>query len=374
MMKTILSTILLLALPAAPAQALVFFDQFDYEPQMSLVQGYDDNINSDSRDAISDFFTNVELGLDMKSEQRTHEIVFSGRVTEQVFASESDFNNLRQDYSVLFRQELSRYDRISVTDSYTRAEDTDVFQDLFGRINDRYVYDLNRFAVDYSRDFTRQLSFAFNYQNEYYNPDRADLSESTLNAGSVQADYYYSSATIASFVYKAARRAFDPGESAMSHSVLAGIRHYLTSQLYIEGQGGVDFIENFNGDRLTEPRYSVSLVNDIDENTRLGITFTKDFTTNNYTADVFNTWRVSVNLARQLLERMTVYGSGFFGKGEYDSLKIKDDLLGLSLGLRYQVSRDITANFGYTYTETDSDIDTRDYQRNRVYLGMDIRF
>jgi len=364
----------LINLLAMPAQALVFFDQFDFEPQVSVTQGYDDNITSDEDNKMSDFYTDLKLGVNMTSQQRTHEIVFSGNLTQQVFAKERDFNNLRQDYSFRFSKELSRYDRFSVSDTYTRAEDTDVFEDLFGRVNDRYVYDQNRFSLEYSRDFSKQLSFALNYQNEYYSPDRADLSESTLNAGGIKADYYCSSATIASFVYEVAQRAFDPGTSAVSHTVLAGIRQYLTSQVYLEGQAGVDFITNFNDDQITEPRFRLSLVNELDEKTQVGITFSKDFATNNYTEDVFDTWRLSVTLGRQLLERMTVFGSAFFGQGEYDSLKIKDDLLGVSLGLRYQISRDITASFGYSYSQTDSNDDTRDFDRNRVLVGVDIKF
>lgn len=51
-----------------------------------------------------------------------------------------------------------------------------------------------------------------------------------------------------------------------------------------------------------------------------------------------------------------------------------EDSLDLSLGVRYEINRIFAALAGYNHTEVLSDIDLREYGRNRYYLGLNATF
>lgn len=352
---------------------------FDYRDiDMSLRAGisetYDDNITSVHENEKEDFITTLSLGLGAKLEGKTRSLNLAANVTQQLFADYDNFNNTSQDLTIDFQQEFSKYDRISLRDTFTHTYEPRSFEDAFGRTTGRYSYYRNRFSLDYTRDIAKQLSLSARYANEVDEISRKDLSDSSLNRAGLEATYFLSSATILLCFYDFTYRDFDPGASASTNTIAAGLRHYLTSQLYLDAQAGLDLINSYNDEGYCRPLIQASLTSDIDENSRAAISFSKRYYTNAYTQDLFDYWKVLATFTRQLFKRLSCSLSGFYGKGEYVAANITDKLRGASIGLTYDLTKKIKANLGYTYSNVDSTQATREYTKNRIYLKLSMEF
>jgi uncharacterized protein (PEP-CTERM system associated) len=156
--------------------------------------------------------------------------------------------------------------------------------------------------------------------------------------------------------------------------VAGGLRQYLTPQFYVDGRLGGDFAST-SDDQENNSMYSeVSLVDDIDESTNFRITYLKQDASTTYTQEIFKSQRVSAALTKSLLRRLGLTLSGFYGKGDYTASNIKDNLFGGDLRLVYDLSPHIKANLGYTYSKTDSNVNTRDYNKNVISMGLSGEF
>ncbi len=89
---------------------------------------------------------------------------------------------------------------------------------------------------------------------------------------------------------------------------------------------------------------------------------------------MFNSWRLSGGVSRQLLKRLTGSASAFYGRGEFASFKIKDNYVGANAVLAIELTKNVRATLGYTYSETASTIGIRDYRKNVISLGIESEF
>ena len=64
----------------------------------------------------------------------------------------------------------------------------------------------------------------------------------------------------------------------------------------------------------------------------------------------------------------------FFGEGEFKTFNIKDQQIGISTRLNYEIKENVISFLAYTYSQIDSNIDTRSYDRNLVELGVRVVF
>ena len=133
---------------------------------------------------------------------------------------------------------------------------------------------------------------------------------------------------------------------------------------------GVDFIAAYNERDYERPLIQASLVNEGDENTHGDLTFVKEYQANPYTEDLFNYWQASTSLTRQVLRRLSGSISGFYGEGDYVTLNITDKLSGVTLGMIYELTKNVKGDFGYRFSHTDSTVNSRDYSKNTVSLGI----
>ena len=285
-----------------------------------------------------------------------------------------NFNNNAQDVRLAVLKEFSKYDRVSFSNTFRHAEDPSSFEDAFGRTAGRYSFYRNSMNLQYSRDLSKQLGLLVGYDNEIYEVDRANSSDSFLNRVSVELDYFRSSATVFILAYYFSVRDLDPGANSTVHSLVTGVRHYLTKQLYVDATTGLSLVEDFSGKTSTDPRIFLTLTDDIDENTSVSVSFQKEKFPNGYTEDVFDYWQLTARVRHQLVERMGVVFSGFYGDGDFDSLNIRDKLTGVSTRLNYDLTEHVSAYVDYTYSQTQSNVDARGYERNIITVGMNCSF
>ncbi|MBN2097698.1 MAG: outer membrane beta-barrel protein [Candidatus Omnitrophica bacterium] len=358
------------------ATAAFGFDAEDLDVQVraNVSETYDDNITFAHQDAKKDFITSFSLGTDLKYEQKMRSLSLAANIFQQLFADCSDFNNTSQDLSLDYKQELSKYARLSLLNRFSHSYEPRSFEDAFGRSGGRYSYYRNRFSLGYIKDISKQLSVGARYANELNEISREDLADSYLNNFGLDATYFLSSNNILSGSYDFSNRNFNPGSSASTNSLATGLRHYFTEQLYFDGRAGLDIINSFFEKSYTKPLIFAALTSDIDETAQASLSFSQQYTTTSYTQDLFKQWRLSAALNKQLFKRLNCALSAFYGEGEYVSSSITDELNGASCSLRYDLNEQLTGTLSYSYTSVDSNLNTREYSKNRISLRLSYDF
>jgi len=136
----------------------------------------------------------------------------------------------------------------------------------------------------------------------------------------------------------------------------------------------LDLIDSYDDESMKRSLVHTSLTHDVDKNNRTNISFTKRNFANAYTQAIFDHWKLSVSFISRLFKRLSCSLSGFIGEGEYETLDIKDRLAGASLGFIYELSENIKAKLTYTYSDLGSTTGSREYTKNKILLGLTIKF
>jgi len=337
---------------------------------------YDDNITraNSSDNKKGDFTTRLTLGLGVKYEGKTRTLDFAGRINQYIFAKHDNFNNMSEKLELNFQNEFSQYDSIRLKDTFTHAYEQNNFDETFEGAEGRYGYYINKFNLDYAREISKQFTVIARYTNQIDEYSRGDLKDSYLNTLGFEADYIYSADTVFFMLYDFSKRTYDEARDISIHTVAAGIRRYLTRQLYFDGTGGLDFITSFEDTEDTGEYIQGSLTDEIDENTALSLSFTKRKQTISYREDFFDSWRISGLFKRQLLKRLGCSLSGFYGEGEYKSLNLTDSLRGANIVFSYDLRKNLRGDLTYTYSDTDSTDKARGYTKNVISSGLTIEF
>ncbi len=335
---------------------------------------YDDNLTYIPDNPLDDIVTNVSVGVRALYEGKNTAVDAGVNVDRDFFSDHKDFDNTSEDFSLRAAQELSKYDRLLFTERFDHSEEPRSWEDAFGRTGGRYSYYRNLASLAYSRDITAQLAFTGRYSNQQDYYTRKASPDSHLDSIGLETTYFISSADGILLSYNFYRREFRDGPAAAINNLMSGLKHYFTEQLYFDGLAGLDFIEPYSGARHTKPVFSASLTDEFDKNSRLAVTFAKQYQAVPYTAELFNSWRTSCDLSRRILERLGGSLSVFYGEGEYVPSRIKDDFTGVSAGLTYDIQDTWQAKLTYTHSETASSIHSREYTKNTVSFGMTGRF
>ena len=351
--------------------------------KVSIGETFDDNITFTKENKQKDFITDLGLGLGVKYAGKTRTFELTGDISNQTFAKNDNFNNITQNINLNFKNEFSKRDRISLNNVFTHFEapsstdegDEGYFSQQFGRTAGRFEFFQNKFNIDYSNDVAKQLSLVVKYANEINVFSGASTPNSILNKPGLGLSYLFSpTATIFSLLYEFTNVQFETEEDATINTIGPGIRQYITKKFYFDGSTGVDFIDSFEDENLTKPFVQASLTYIIEEKTSARFSFNKKYGTSPYFAEIFNNWRTSASLTRQMLERLGCSLSVFYGEGEFISSTFKQKLVGANSSLKYDISRNLKGNLTYTYSQFDSNVETVGYSKNTLFLGLVAEF
>ncbi|MFA5339254.1 MAG: outer membrane beta-barrel protein [Candidatus Omnitrophota bacterium] len=335
---------------------------------------YDDNVTYVKVGKIKDYITRPWVGLSASYDNKTTVFTASGRYYHEFYANKHGFNNNGGDFTASVNSELSKFDRISVSDSFSRTEEPRSFEDVFGRTGGRYSSTRNRVNLGYARDISEHFGASLRYSNEYNTYSRTDIPKSYLNTAGVEGAYIVGSDLTFIGAYDFTARDFSPGANTRVNTLSGGLRKYITKQLYFDGVGGVDFINSFSGRRYTKPMVQVSLSDDFSERTRASLYFSKRFDTVSYSQDLFDQWRVSGALSHEIFQKLRGTLSAFYGRGEYIGASSVTHLIGSSAGLTYDINDHWKATADYSYTHETSSVPLGGYLKNRVTLGLAAEF
>lgn len=340
----------------------------------STSQTFDDNITYTRSDRQSDFISLLMLGVVMKYENRKTIARLSTDISQQVFWRNSGQNNTAEAIEGQLKREITKYDRITMSDAFRHAYEPYNFQDQFERTTGRYGYYSNKFDVAYERDLNDDLSAKIGYGNDFDLKSRPDLIDSYTNRLSLQTDYDLTPKRTVFAGYDFVYRTIDPGDQSTTNTLSGGLRQYLTQTLNLETRLGADLIRSYNGERYSNPLFIATLTQQTSDREALSLSFSKRYSASSSTDDVFNSWQLSGGVRRQLRQRLSGSASIFFGKGEYVSLGIRDTLAGGSGGLSYDFYKNLRGNVSYSYSQTNSNFNEREYRKNVVSFGLSGEF
>jgi len=173
-----------------------------------------------------------------------------------------------------------------------------------------------------------------------------------------------------------------------SHIVYAGVDQNFTKDLILKVRGGVQFTEYYNApanepnDANTTPWGSISLTYNYlpGSSVQVGFTHSRNQTdvvspnpaNGSLTSDQ-ETSLIYGNITHRITPRLTGrltaqwQDSEFYG-GLYDALS--ERYLDLGVNFTYNFNRYFSGEVGYNYSKLDSDAAGRDFDRNRVYIGV----
>ncbi len=348
----------------------LYASDLDIKLRGSLNQTYDDNIFYEKSDPKKDYISSLSAGMSLNYEGKRTEAGLSLDVAQNIFWKYTENQNTTERVTAKLKQELSKFDSITISNTFAHTYEPYSFEDQFVRVSGRYSYYRNVFDIGYQKDYTEQFSAKFGYGNELDLTSRSDLPDSYVNRLSFEGDYAFSSENIVLGAYEFLHRKLDPGGNANTHTLSTGMRHLFTEQLSLEGRVGADFIDSYSGKTYVNPLWSAVLTDEISEKQSANLSYIQGYSTNPSTEDIFNSWRVSGGVNRDLFKRLSGAASVFYGRGKYVTLDIKDNLFGGYTALSYDINKNLRGDLSYTYSQTTSNVDTREYRKNVVSLGI----
>ncbi len=348
---------------------------------VSIGEEFDDNITLADKDELEDFITNAGLKVGVIYEGKTRSLELIGNINNQTFAKNDIFNNITQDVTLNFTNEFSKYDRMSLKNVFSHSEaplfSRDEFfeEEQFGeRGGGRLDYFKNRFNVNYSRDFAKQLTITTRYANDIDIFSGVDRPSSAQNRAGLETAYSLSPTTIFFFTYDFAIREYEDQGNISINTIATGIRQYITKKLYFDGRTGLDFIDSVDDKSPTRGLIRSALTYQIDRDLKASISFQKSNNADSYSPSLYSGWRTSASLTRQMLERLRFSLLAFYGEGKSLSGDFEQKLLGANSSLIYDISKNLKGNLTYAYSQSDPNIETSGYTRTTVFLGLTAGF
>lgn len=346
---------------------------------ISIGETYDDNVTFRRENKTDDFITDISAGIGVAYRGRTNTFDLTGNLYYQIFAKNSQFNNLAGDVALDFGHELSKTDRISLKNVFYHSESPlffrrDFFDEQFERTDGRFKRYNNTFSVNYQKDVSKHITGTLRYANSISAFSGVDIPASYLNTAGIEVRYLLGHATHFLLSYDFTDIRFEDSRNAMINSVTTGVRRYITKKVYLEGSVGIDFIDSFDDEEFIRPLYQASLGYDVDERTNAEISFQKKNDTNPYRSDIFDQWRVSLDFRRQLSERFGCSLSAFYGEGEFVISGVERELFGGRSAFTYDINKNLKGNLTYSYSEINSNISAVEYTKNTVFLGLVAEF
>jgi len=81
-----------------------------------------------------------------------------------------------------------------------------------------------------------------------------------------------------------------------------------------------------------------------------------------------------LDLSHELTRDWYITALTSIGNQSYEGIAREDDLLGFNLGTTYKLNRWAALNLGYSYAQRDSSINANDYEINRAFLGLGVKY
>ena len=337
---------------------------------VKLEERYNDNITGVKHNAINDWITETGIGIKLNTEDKYESFEVIAELRHQFFKDNNNFNNLSEFLALNYSGELSRDDYLRVTEEFRHYEEPQTFEDAFGRTGERYSYFENRFKVDYTKEVDRSFSFTPYFENEINRVSHSGIQNSYLQRIGVEGKYRMSAFTYFLPLYEFSWREFQRQGHENVHTMLLGIRHDLSKQLFVEGSWGLDALEYLGGSHSIKPHVIVRVSDEIGPASRITFDYEKDNTLSAYTLDIFDAWRARAGFEQQLSQRLRGNLIGFYGESGYNFLDIQGTTKGVEAAIYYELKKNMTGVIKYKYLDALSTDEAREHITYEIRAGI----
>lgn len=348
--------------------------EWDLDVQGAAAVDFDDNIDNAASGEEGDIITRLRVGLGATYEERLQTFDIRANVTQSLFFDNDDRNNTAEDLSLTYDRELSRYDRLSFSNRFDHREIIEDFEDTLGTTSGRYQYYRNRARLEYERDLNPRADLRTYYSNESYSVSRGDLTDSLQHEIGVEADWQKDAANTLVAAYRFISRHYDPGDNIFLHVVTARWEHYFNPHLSVNSRTGLALADFDAGDDTVNPEAAVGLKYEFDQTGYASVRLANTSRANQSSNDVFESWRLTASVVRQLLARLRASVSLFYGEGEFENSSTRDEVAGFNSRLSYDVSEYVRVSAGYNLTRKTSNVASREYDKNLFTLAVEFVF
>ncbi len=355
---------------------------------VSVQEGYDDNVYTTHQNPIGSFFTGGSVALDYKfGSARTN-------LDLQVFggATYYYFRPLGQTYDInngltlnISHQATPRLGFAASVDLAYQSEpnfDTGVGTN---RRSGNYFYTGDKFSTSFQwlPRFSTVTSYSLsvlNYENSAIGAFE-DRFEHTFGN-----EFRYlalpTTTLVGEYRYEIIDFATAPRDST-THFVLAGVDHSFSPHFIVSQRFGVEFRTFDNLGEDTSPYGEATLKYSLGERTSVSWNGHYGLDEPDVPGSASRTtFRTGLNVAYAISPRVSATMAVYYQHDQNKSVTtppfvapaFNEDLIDLSLGLRYEINRTFTLLANYDRTEDLSDISFREYSRNRYYVGLSVAF
>lgn len=335
-----------------------------------VTETYDDNINFSESETEEDFITRVNLGLNVASEGKKHVIGLNSNIRQSFYANKQNSNNTSGNVEVTFQNELTQHDRLSISNTFSRTLEPPRIEDEFGNTTKASKKSKNIFGFLYSRDLNEKTMLSMKYSNIVDKVLGGKTKDAYINAAGTEISYSADASTTYMISYDFSNRRVEDVGGTVLHSISAGLREYLNKRIYLDSRIGANFINSIEGQHDTSELINVSLTDEIDETSSIGVSFEDTTQTMAGIDETFDLWQMTGSYTKALYERFNFSSSAFYGNGTAELLNYTEKLWGAEISLSYKFSENIKWNMGYTYSDKEATAENQSYTRNTLTTGI----
>ena len=391
---------------------------FELTPSVSVSETYDDNIYLDPAHETSDYITAVtpRVSLALVKQYTRLELAYSPSFVW--YKDEDDNNTTRHTGTLTFGQQLGRYLRFDLSDTFYKSEEPiEEATDIIGVRHTRRSYWRNSGEARVGYQFGEENTFAVGYRQSYLENDdptvddgrtqnpfgtftfwvnrsngievsyeytKADFwreqgtagDDYTGNSASLRYTHRFGPHVTTSLGYTYTDRDFDgTTEDYKVHESSFGYEQTFSPNLSLSLGLGYFVQDNDISDNETGFSYDLSVRRQIRQYTRITVGGAGGWNEAYLEAErrgFTKYWSWNATVEHQLAEPLACVFGGSYRSDKEDTGRRWKTIRG-NVGLRYSFLRWFNAGIEYTYAKRDDDVDADDYTDNRVMLTLTVR-
>ncbi|MDQ2868098.1 MAG: outer membrane beta-barrel protein [Verrucomicrobiota bacterium] len=370
------------------------FSRFPFRVTVAVRGGYDDNVYTTTFNKQGSGFINSSIGLsyDFGSPRTQISLQAGGGLTyyfDRPGQEDPDYNAylaliLKHKFSPRLILDANVYGTYQVEPDFSLNVGTI-------RRSGNFFYTLDKFTLTYlwTPRFSTATSYTFGatkydnsaigfyedrIENTFGNEFRFLLTPTTTLVGEYRAEFIN---------YDKIKR------DSLTHFALAGFDHTFSPSFNVSFRGGVEFRSyddnnnNINGGDQTSPYFEATANYAVRKDTTVTWTNRYGIDEPDVPSNPSRTsYRTGLIVTHNFTPRISSRLATFYQHDSYDGINnimvvspaFDENVLDIALSLRYAATRYLGFEIGYSHTEIFSDIVLREYDRNRIYAGVDFTF
>jgi hypothetical protein len=356
------------------------FSKSPVQLSLSVLEGYDDNVNTAPSNAQSSSYTsgNATLEYDFGTPRLQFGLAAAagGTYYNQHLANQNYDIDLHGSSVLQYKASPRLTLGAEVLLAYLTEPSFNFGVGLDTR-SGNYFYTSDKFSVTYA--WTRRFSTLTRYTVSFINYDSQtigvfqDRVENTFGnefrfllvpTTTLVAEYRFGIVD-----YK------DAPLNSKTHFILAGFDHTFNPRLLATVRGGAEFRSYDQDGNRNGPYFEGNLTYALGRRTSLSWTnrygIEEPDVTNTQSRTVF---RTGLEGKMSLAPRLSTTAGIYYVHSDYHQPSAKEDDVDFALGFRYSITHYIGVQVGYHYTDVNANVAGRDYDRNRAFGGLNVTF